>query len=64
MLRHGCIKTSKFAFRNGVRSLANLMLERGWRDTHAIQIIKQIFSDRMFPLTLHGLDKATRELSR
>ncbi len=42
----------------------NPVLEHGWRYTHSIQMIKEIFSDRMFPLTLHGLDKATRELSR
>ena len=28
------------------------------------KIGREIFSDRMYPLTLQGLDKATRELSR
>lgn len=35
-----------------------------WGYTHSIRMIREIFSDRMFPLTLAGLDAATRELSR
>jgi uncharacterized protein with von Willebrand factor type A (vWA) domain len=27
-------------------------------------MIRELFSDRMYPLTLAGLDAATRELSR
>ena len=42
----------------------NPMAERYWEHTPSAQIIKQIFSDRMFPLTLEGLDHAMRELSR
>ena len=38
--------------------------EKNWGYTHSIGLIKQIFADRMFPLTLSGLDAATRELSR
>jgi uncharacterized protein with von Willebrand factor type A (vWA) domain len=38
--------------------------ERYWEHTASTQIIKQIFSDRMYPLTLEGLDGAMRELSR
>ena len=38
--------------------------ERYWEHTPSLQIIKQIFADRMFPLTLDGLDHAMRELSR
>lgn len=38
--------------------------ERHWSYTHSIGMIRQIFSDRMFPLTLEGLDQAMRELSR
>lgn len=35
-----------------------------WGHTHSIQMIRDLFSDRMYPLTLAGLDAATRELSR
>ncbi|MGC6512529.1 MAG: vWA domain-containing protein [Parvibaculales bacterium] len=38
--------------------------EKYWNHTQSTQIIKQIFSDRMYALTLDGLDKAMRELSR
>jgi uncharacterized protein with von Willebrand factor type A (vWA) domain len=42
----------------------NPLAERHWEHTPSLQIIKQIFSERMYPLTLEGLDKAMRELSR
>ena len=42
----------------------NPVPERHWEYTPSIQIMKQILSDRMYPLTLEGLDKAMRELSR
>ena len=42
----------------------NPIAERYWEHTASSQIIKQIFSDRMYPLTLEGLDHAMRELSR
>ena len=42
----------------------NPVPERHWEYTPSIQIMKQILSDRMFPLTLEGLDKAMRELNR
>jgi uncharacterized protein len=42
----------------------NPIPERHWEYTPSIQIVKQIMSDRMYPLTLEGLDKAMRELSR
>ena len=42
----------------------NPIAERYWEHTPSLQIIKQIFSNRMFPLTLEGLDHAMRELSR
>jgi uncharacterized protein with von Willebrand factor type A (vWA) domain len=38
--------------------------ERYWEHTPSLQMIKQIFSDRMFGLTLEGLDSAMRELGR
>jgi len=38
--------------------------ERHWGYTHSIGTIRQIFAERMYPLTLAGLDTATRQLSR
>jgi uncharacterized protein with von Willebrand factor type A (vWA) domain len=35
-----------------------------WDYTHSIATIRRIFSDRMFPLTLSGLESATKALSR
>jgi uncharacterized protein with von Willebrand factor type A (vWA) domain len=35
-----------------------------WEFTPSTQIISQIISDRMYPLTLDGLDKGMKELSR
>jgi len=42
----------------------NPVAERHWEYTPSLQIIKQIMGERMFPLTLEGLDGAMRELSR
>ncbi|MDF1685244.1 MAG: hypothetical protein ACJAVO_001204 [Parvibaculaceae bacterium] len=42
----------------------NPMAEKHWEYTPSTQIIQQIFADRMFPLTIEGLDGAMRELSR
>jgi uncharacterized protein with von Willebrand factor type A (vWA) domain len=42
----------------------NPTAERYWEHTPSLQMIKQIFSDRMYPLTIDGLDRAMRELSR
>jgi uncharacterized protein len=38
--------------------------EEWWGYTRSTQMIRQIFSERMFPLTLDGLDRAMRCLSR
>ena len=38
--------------------------ERYWGYTHSIGLIRDIFTERMYPLTLAGLEAATRELSR
>ena len=38
--------------------------EKYWGYTPSIDLIKQLFSDRMFPLTLEGLDGAMKELGR
>ncbi|QFU16156.1 vWA domain-containing protein [Microvirga thermotolerans] len=35
-----------------------------WGYTQSIALLRQIFSDRMFPLTLEGIDQAMRELVR
>ena len=42
----------------------NPVAERHWEYTPSLQIVKQIMGERMFPLTLEGLDGAMRELSR
>ncbi len=42
----------------------NPVREQHWSYTHSIQMIREIFSERMYPLTLQGLEQATRELSR
>ena len=38
--------------------------ERHWEYNPSIGVIQQIMGERMYPLTLEGLDKAMRELSR
>jgi uncharacterized protein len=42
----------------------NPVPERYWGGTRSIEIIRQTMDDRMFPLTLDGLDRAMRRLSR
>jgi uncharacterized protein with von Willebrand factor type A (vWA) domain len=42
----------------------NPVLEEQWEYTHSIKMVRQLFSGRMFPLTLAGLDQAMRELVR
>ena len=42
----------------------NPVPERHWRYTHSIGMIGEIMGGRMFPMTLAGLEAATRELSR
>ncbi len=42
----------------------NPVAEKHWGYTPSIQMVRQIMSNRMFPLTLEGLDDAMRELSR
>ena len=42
----------------------NPMAEKHWEYTPSTQIIQQIFADRMYPLTIEGLDSAMKELSR
>ena len=38
--------------------------QKHWGYTHSTSMIREIFSERMYPLTLSGLESATRELSR
>ena len=42
----------------------NPVREKHWGYTHSIGMISELFSQRMYPLTLAGLEQATRELSR
>jgi uncharacterized protein with von Willebrand factor type A (vWA) domain len=42
----------------------NPIPEKWWRETASIGMIDQLMRGRMFPLTLDGLDRAMRELSR
>ncbi|ODT88672.1 VWA domain-containing protein [Phenylobacterium sp. SCN 70-31] len=42
----------------------NPTAERHWDYTPSIGVMKQLVGDRMFPLTIDGLEKAMRELSR
>ena len=38
--------------------------ERAWQMTTSTQWIKQLSEDKMFPLTIEGLEKAMRYLSK
>ncbi|HWW19514.1 MAG TPA: VWA domain-containing protein [Steroidobacteraceae bacterium] len=38
--------------------------ERAWEHSPSLQLTRDLVSARMFPLTLHGLDEAMRELRR
>jgi hypothetical protein len=42
----------------------NPVPEREWEHTYSIRIMRQLMGDRMYPLTLDGLDRAMRELLR
>ena len=42
----------------------NPVNERHWTYTQSLQMTQQLMGDRMFPLTLDGLDRGMRELSR
>ena len=42
----------------------NPVPEKEWAYTHSIGMVHQLMGGRMYPLTLDGLDRATRELSR
>jgi len=42
----------------------NPIPEKNWGHSQSIQMIKTIMEGRMFPLSLEGLDRAMRELTR
>jgi uncharacterized protein with von Willebrand factor type A (vWA) domain len=42
----------------------NPVKQTHWPYTHSIQQIRQLMADRMYPLTLEGIDRAMRELVR
>ena len=42
----------------------NPVPEKYWNGTASIGMIREITEDRMFPLTLHGIDRAMRRLKR
>lgn len=42
----------------------NPLQQNYWEYTQSIQIIRQLVGDKMFPLTLEGLDAGIRYLSR
>ena len=42
----------------------NPVPEAQWGYSQSVRIVRELLSDRMYPLTLAGLDDATRELSR
>lgn len=42
----------------------NPIPEKYWEYTHSIQMIKEIFENRMVPMTLAGLEKGMKELTR
>jgi len=42
----------------------NPVPENQWEMTYSVRMIRQLFGDRMYPLTLDGLDRAMRELVR
>jgi uncharacterized protein with von Willebrand factor type A (vWA) domain len=42
----------------------NPVPEERWRYTPSIELIREAMADRMFPLTLAGLDDAMRSLTR
>jgi hypothetical protein len=42
----------------------NPIPEKYWGRIASTTVIKQLFSDRMFPLTIEGIDKAMRQLNK
>jgi uncharacterized protein len=42
----------------------NPVPENHWKYTQSVTLMRQLFSERMHPLTLEGIDHAMRELVR
>ncbi|MGC8203509.1 vWA domain-containing protein [Aliiroseovarius sp. PTFE2010] len=42
----------------------NPVPEKHWEYTHSIKMIREIFDDRMVPMTLEGIERGMRELTR
>ena len=42
----------------------NPVPEQYWGHSHSTKILRELMTDRMYPLTLEGLERATRALSR
>jgi uncharacterized protein with von Willebrand factor type A (vWA) domain len=42
----------------------NPVPEKYWSGTTSIGMIRQLMEERMFPLTLDGIDRGMRELTR
>ena len=42
----------------------NPVPEKHWQYTQSIQMIREIFADRMVPMTLEGIERGVRELAR
>ncbi len=42
----------------------NPIPKKWWGNTQSIRMVSQLMGDRMYPLSLEGLDEAIRELSR
>jgi uncharacterized protein with von Willebrand factor type A (vWA) domain len=42
----------------------NPVPEQHWGTSQSTRLIREIMADRMYPLTLQGLDEAARALSR
>ena len=42
----------------------NPVPESEWEHTYSIKMVRQLMGNRMYPLTLEGIDRAMRELVR
>ena len=42
----------------------NPLRKRGWHNSPSIKLIQELMEDRMYPLTLDGLENAMRELGK
>jgi uncharacterized protein len=38
--------------------------EKHWQYTHSIQMIRELFGERMYPMTLKGIEAGMKELVR